>query len=34
MAKTSLQEEMLKIKDLLDLSNDAMMEIFFNEKVS
>ncbi len=28
------RKEMLKIKVLLDLSNDVMMEIFFNEKVS
>lgn len=28
------RKEMLKLKHLLDLSNDSMMEIFFSEKVS
>ncbi len=28
------RKEMLKLKHLLDLPNDVMMDIFFNEKVS
>ena len=28
------RREMLKLKHLLDLSNDIVLEIFFNEKVS
>lgn len=28
------RKEMLKLKQLLELSNDTVMDIFFNEKVS